>query len=80
MLIVVGLLGVVLVSSVVVALAGRTLETELAVLRDRAAKLLRLSVAADDLHHETNQVVPAYRSAVTRARTLRRTDDCEGGR
>jgi hypothetical protein len=76
-LILVGLLGVIVVSSVVLAVARRSLETELAVLRVRSAKLVRLSVAMDDLHHETTQVVPAYRSAVTRARTLRRTDDRE---
>ena len=80
MLILVGLLAVILVSSVVMAVALRTLESELAMLRARTAKLVRLSVAVDDLHHETTQVVPAYRSAVTRARTLRRTDDREGGR
>ena len=80
MLILVGLLGVIVVSSVVLAVARRSLETELAVLRVRSAKLVRLSVAMDDLHHETTQVVPAYRSAVTRARTLRRTDDREVGR
>lgn len=80
MLILLGLLGVIVVSSVVLAVALRTLETELAVLRVRSAKLVRLSVAVDDLHHETTQVVPAYRSAVTRARTLRRTDDGKGGR
>ena len=80
MLIVVGLVGVLILSSVVMAVAVRTLEAELSVLRLRAAKLVRLSVAVDDLHHETTQVVPAYRSAVTRARTLRRTDDREGGR
>lgn len=80
MLIVVALVGVLVISSVVMAVAVRTLESELAVLRLRAAKLVRLSVAVDDLHHETTQVVPAYRRAVTRARTLRRTDDREGGR
>jgi hypothetical protein len=80
MVILVGLLGVIVVSAVVMALALRTVESELAVLRARMAKLVRLSVAVDDLHHETTQVVPAYRSAVTRARTLRRTDDREGGR
>ena len=80
MVILVGLLGVIVVSAVVMALALRTVESELAVLRARTAKLVRLSVAVDDLHHETTQVVPAYRSAVTRARTLRRTDDREGGR
>ena len=80
MLILVGLLGVIVVSAIVMALALRTVESELAVLRVRTAKLVRLSVAVDDLHHETTQVVPGYRSAVTRARTLRRTDDREGGR
>ena len=80
MLILVGLLAVILVSSVVMAVALRTLESELAMLRARTAKLVRLSVAVDDLHHETTQVVPAYRNALTRARTLRRTDDREGGR
>ena len=80
MLIVVGLVGVLILSTVVMAVAVRTLEAELAVLRLRAAKLVRLSVAVDDLRHETTQVVPAYRSAVTRVRTLRRTDDREGGR
>ena len=80
MLILVGLLGVIVVSAVVMALALRTLESELAVLRARTDKLVRLSVAVDDLHHETTQVVPAYRQAVTRARTLRRTDDREVGR
>ena len=80
MLILVGLLGVIVVSAVVLFVAQRTLETEVARLRVRSAKLVRLSVAVDDLHHETTQVVPAYRSAVTRARTLRRTDDREVGR
>jgi hypothetical protein len=80
MLIVVGLLGVIIVSAVVMAVALRTVETELAALRARSAKLVRLSVAVDDLHHETTQVVPAYRGAVTRVRTLRRTEDREGGR
>ena len=80
MLIVSGLLGAVVVSVVVMAVALRTLETELAALRVRTAKLTRLSVAVDDLHHETTRVVPAYRRAVTRVRTLRRTDDREGGR
>ena len=80
MLILVGLLGAIVVSAVVMALALRTVESELAVLRVRTAKLVRLSVAVDDLHHETTQVGPAYRHAVTRARTLRRTDDREGGR
>ena len=80
MLILVGLLGAIVICSVVMAVALRTIEAELAVLRVRTAKLVRLSVAVDDLHHETTQVVPAYRGAATRARTLRRTDDREGGR
>ena len=80
MLVLTGLTAVIVVSVVVMILALRTMEAELAVLRARAAKLVRLSVAVDDLRHETNQVVPAYRTAVTRARTLRRTDDGEGSR
>ena len=77
MLIVASLGAVVAVCLVVSIMALRTLERELEVLKARAAKLVRLSVAVDDLHHETTQVVPAYRSAVTRARTLRRTEDGE---
>ena len=75
-----GLFGAIVVSLAVMAMALRTLEGELALRRARAAKLVRLSVAVDDLHHETSQVVPAYRDAVIRARTLRRTEDDEGPR
>jgi biopolymer transport protein ExbB/TolQ len=80
MLIVATLSAVVAISLAVAIVALRALERELEALRARAAKLVRLSVAVDDLHHETTQVVPAYRSAVTRARTLRRTEDGEGPR
>ncbi|HUP74340.1 MAG TPA: hypothetical protein VM282_14960 [Acidimicrobiales bacterium] len=80
MLIVTGLLGVIVVALAVVAVAVRTLDAQVALLRSRVAKLVRLSVAVDDLHHETTQVVPAYRDAMTRARTLRRTEDGEGSR
>ena len=76
----IGLLGVISVSLAVMAVALHTVDAELAVLRVRAAKLVRLSVAVDDLHHETTQVIPAYRDAVTRGRTLRRAEDREGGR
>lgn len=75
-----GLLGVIVVALAVVAVAVRTLDAQVALLRSRVAKLVRLSVAVDDLHHETTQVVPAYRDAMTRARTLRRTEDGEGSR
>ena len=77
MLIVVSVTGVVVVSLFVAIVALRALERELALLRARTAKLLRLSVAVDDLHHETTHVVPAYRSAITRARTMRRPEDGE---
>ena len=80
MLTLAALLGVVFIALVVMTLALRTLEAQVEVLRSRAAKLVRLSVAVDDLHHETTQVVPAYRNAVTRARTLRRTENDEGAR
>ena len=80
MLIVAGLLFVIGLSLLVTTVALRSVEAELAVLRSRVTKLVRLSVAVDDLHHETTRVVPAYRRAVTRARTLRRTDDGEGPR
>jgi hypothetical protein len=69
-----------LVSLAVAIVALRAIESELEGLRARTAKLVRLSVAVDALHHETTQVVPAYRDAVTRARTLRRTDDGGGSR
>ena len=78
MLLVAGLLAVIAFQPVIVCVALRALEAELAVLRRRAARLVRLSVAVDDLHHETTHVVPAYRAAVTRARSLRRPDDGEG--
>ena len=71
---------VVAICLAVAIVALRALERELEALKARAAKLVRLSVAVDDLHHETTQVVPAYRSAATRARTLRRTEDGEGPR
>jgi len=74
------LLAVIALSLVIVCVALRALETELVVLRRRSARLVRLSVAVDDLHHETTHVVPAYRTAVTRARSLRRPDDGEGSR
>jgi hypothetical protein len=80
MLIVAGLLGVIVVTLAVIAVAVRTLDAHVALLRSRVAKLVRLSVAVDDLHHETTQVVPAYRDAMTRARTLRRPEDGEGSR
>ena len=80
MLLVAGLLAVIALSLAIVAVALRALEAELAVLQARSARLVRLSVAVDDLHHETTQVVPAYRSAATRARSLRRPDDREGSR
>jgi hypothetical protein len=80
MLLVAGSIGAIVVASAVMFVALRTLEAEVALLRARAAKLVRLSVAVDDLHHESTQVVPAYRDAVTRARTLRRTEDGEGAR
>jgi hypothetical protein len=73
-------LTVVVICLAVAVVALRVLERELANLRARAAKLVRLSVAVDDLHHESTHVVPGYRSAVTRARTLRRTEDGEGSR
>jgi hypothetical protein len=78
---IVGCLTAALLVSVAVAIVAlRAIESELEGLRARTAKLVRLSVAVDDLHHETTQVVPAYRDAVTRARTLRRTDDGGGPR
>ena len=80
MLVVAGLTATIVLSLGVAVVALRSLQRELVGLRVRAAKLVRLSVAVDDLHHETTQVVPAYRDAVTRARTLRRTDDGEGSR
>ena len=80
MFVVAGLTAVIALALVIATVALRALERELDVLRARAAKLLRLSVALDDLQHETTQVVPAYRSAVTRARTLRRPEDREGAR
>ena len=80
MLILTGLLAVIVLSLIVAAVALRVLQVELAVLHDRSTKLVRLSVAVDDLQHETAQVVPAYRRAVTRAHTLRRPDDGEGSR
>ena len=80
MLTVAGLTATIVVSVTVAVVAVRAIESELESLRARAAKLVRLSVAVDDLHHETTQVVPAYRDAVTRARTLRRTDDGGGSR
>ncbi|MEO8693540.1 MAG: hypothetical protein ABI658_08485 [Acidimicrobiales bacterium] len=80
MLVVVGLLGTLCVSVVVIAVAQRSVLGHAEVLRVRAAKLVRLSVAVDDLHHETTHVVPAYRGAATRARTLRRPEDPESGR
>jgi hypothetical protein len=64
-----------------VAAAGlRLLEHELCLLRARVAKLVRLSVAVDDLRHETTQVVPAYRQAASRAKSIRRPDDREASR
>ena len=80
MLIVGCLTAALLVSFAVAIVALRASESELEGLRARTAKLVRLSVAVDDLHHETTHVVPAYRDAVTRARTLRRTDDGGGPR
>jgi len=80
MLLVVALLATIGVSTIVIAVARRRLESHAEALRARAAKLVRLSVAVDDLHHETTQVVPAYRAAVTRVRTLRRSEDPESGR
>ena len=77
MLIVVGVTAVVVVSLGVAIVALRAIERELAVLKARTAKLLRLSVAIDDLHRETTHVVPAYRSAISRARTIRRPEDGE---
>jgi len=79
-LVVAGLTATIVLSLGVAVVALRSLQSELFGLRARAAKLVRLSVAVDDLHHETTQVVPAYRDAVTRVRTLRRTDDGEGSR
>ena len=79
-LIVAGLIGAIVVASAVVFVALRTLETEIARRRARAAKLVRLSVAVDDLQHESTLVMPAYRDAVTRVRTLRRPEDGEGSR
>jgi hypothetical protein len=70
-----------LLVSLAIAAAGlRLVDTELAVLRARVAKLVRLSVAVDDLRHETTQVVPAYRQAATRATALRRPEDREASR
>ena len=80
MLVVSGVIAAILLSLAAMIVALRSLEVEVALLRARTAKLVRLSVAVDDLQHETTQVVPAYRSAMTRARTLRRTGDFEGGR
>ena len=80
MLIVAGSCAVVAVCLAIAIVALRALERELEIFKARAAKIVRLSVAVDDLHHETTQVVPAYRRAATRARTLRRTEDGEGPR
>jgi hypothetical protein len=80
MFVVVVLLATIGVSAIVMAEALRRLEARAEALRVRAAKLVRLSVAVDDLHHETTHVVPAYRHAVTRVRTLRRPEDPESGR
>ena len=79
-LIVAGSLGAIVVAATVVFGAMRSLEAEVTRRSARAPKLVRLSVAVDDLHHESTQVVPAYRAAVTRARTLRRAEDREGAR
>jgi hypothetical protein len=75
-----GLTATLVVCLSVAIVALQVLLRELEALRARTAKLVRLSVAVDDLHHETTQVVPAYRDAATRARTLRRTDDGKGSR
>jgi hypothetical protein len=56
------------------------LEREIDVLRRRVSRLVRLSVAVDDLRHETTQVVPAYRQAAGRAKALRRPEDPEVAR
>jgi hypothetical protein len=69
-----------LVSLAIVAAGLRLVDTELAVLRARVAKLVRLSVAVDDLRHETTQVVPVYRQAATRVKALRRPEDREASR
>jgi hypothetical protein len=58
----------------------RRLDTEIGALRRRVARLVRLSVAVDDLRHETTQVVPAYRQAAGRAKALRRTEHPEAPR
>jgi hypothetical protein len=58
----------------------RHVEHELHSLRGRLSKLVRLSVAVDDLRHETTHVVPTYRQAASRLMRLRRTEDPEASR
>jgi hypothetical protein len=58
----------------------RTVEHELHSLRGRITRLVRLSVAVDDLRHETTQVVPTYRQAAGRLKRLRRTEDPQASR
>ena len=80
MLIVAVALVTLLVSLWTVSTGMRRLETEIGGLRRRAARLVRLSVAVDDLRHETTQVVPAYQQAARRAKALRRPEEPEAPR
>ena len=77
MLIVAAALVTLLVSLWILSTGVRRLETEFGALRRRVTRLVRLSVAVDDLRHETTQVVPAYRQAARRAKTLRRAEEPE---
>ena len=80
MLIVAVALVTLLVSLWTLSAGVRRLETEIGALRRRVTRLVRLSVAIDDLRHETGQVVPAYRQAAGRAKAWRRTEEPEAPR
>jgi hypothetical protein len=69
-----------LIALTITARAVRRLEAELAILRARTDKLVRLSVAVDDLRHEAAHVVPAYRDAATRVKAIRRPGQGEAPR
>ena len=80
MLIVLASLVTLLVSVWALSAGLRHLHTEIGALRQRVTRLVRLSVAVDDLRHETSQVVPAYRRAAGRAKAWRRSEEPEAPR
>lgn len=80
MLVVVAALIALLLCLWMMATGMRRLEKEIAALRRRVGRLVRLSVAVDDLRHETTQVVPAYQQAAGRAKALRRPEEPEARR